>query len=67
MWSAASRHRGCSLSGSGPSIFALASSMAVAHEAGAAMQRAFARHSDVGADLFVSLVGRAGARVVTAS
>jgi homoserine kinase len=58
---------GCSLSGSGPSLFALASSLAVAHEAGAAMQRAFARHSDVGSDLFVSLVGRAGARVVTAS
>ena len=58
---------GCSLSGSGPSLFALASSMAVAQEAGAAMQRAFARHSDVGSDLFVSLVGRAGARVVTAS
>ena len=56
---------GCSLSGSGPSLFALASSLAVAHEAGAAMQRAFARHSDVGSDLFVSLVGRAGARVVT--
>ncbi len=58
---------GCSLSGSGPSLFALAGSLAVAHEAGAAMQRAFARHSDVGSDLFVSLVGRAGARVVTAS
>ena len=58
---------GCSLSGSGPSLFALAASMDVAREAGAAMQRAFSRHSDVGSDLFVSLVGRAGARVVTAS
>jgi len=58
---------GCSLSGSGPSLFALATSMDVAREAGAAMQRAFSRHSDVGSDLFVSLVGRAGARVVTAS
>ena len=58
---------GCSLSGSGPSLFALASSLAAAHEAGAAMQRTFSRHSDAGSDLFVSLVGRAGARVVTAS
>ena len=58
---------GCSLSGSGPSLFALAGSLAVAQDAGAAMQRTFARHSDVGSDLFVSLVGRAGARVVTAS
>jgi homoserine kinase len=58
---------GCSLSGSGPSLFALAGSLAVAQEAGAAMQRAFARHSAAGSDLFVSLVGRAGARVVTAS
>jgi homoserine kinase len=58
---------GCSLSGSGPSLFALASSMAVAREVGAEMQSAFSRHSDVGSDLFVSLVGRAGARVVTAS
>jgi homoserine kinase len=58
---------GCSLSGSGPSLFALASSLAVAREVGAAMQCAFSRHSDVGSDLFVSLVGRAGARVVTAS
>jgi homoserine kinase len=58
---------GCSLSGSGPSLFALAGSMAAAQEAGAAMQQAFARHSAVGSDLFVSLVGRGGARVVTAS
>ncbi|MCC7123507.1 MAG: homoserine kinase [Acidobacteria bacterium] len=56
---------GCSLSGSGPSIFALASSIDEARAAGAAMQRVFDAHSDVGADLHVSLVGRAGARVVT--
>jgi len=55
---------GCSLSGSGPSIFALASSEADAQRVGAAMQQAFAQASDVGADLHVSLVGRAGARVV---
>lgn len=57
---------GCSLSGSGPSMFALASSIDVARTAGAAMQRAFDEGSDLGSDLHVSFVGRAGARVVTA-
>jgi homoserine kinase len=55
---------GCSLSGSGPSIFALAATLELAHAAGAAMQRAFAEHSTVGADLWVCPVGRNGARVV---
>jgi homoserine kinase len=56
---------GCSLSGSGPSVFALASSMAVASRAGDAMRRAFNAESGVGADLWVSLVGRQGARVIS--
>ncbi|HTM30124.1 MAG TPA: homoserine kinase [Vicinamibacterales bacterium] len=55
---------GCSLSGSGPSMFALAPSVDAAAAAGAAMQREFAAHSDAGSDLFVSPVGRAGARVI---
>jgi homoserine kinase len=57
---------GCSLSGSGPSIFALAPSMDIARLAGDAMQRAFAAASDVGSDLWVCPVGRQGARVVSA-
>ena len=56
---------GCSISGSGPSVFALASSLEVAKQAGAAMQRAFNSDSPVGADLWVSLVGRQGARIVS--
>ncbi|MDP2320153.1 MAG: homoserine kinase [Acidobacteriota bacterium] len=56
---------GCSLSGSGPSVFALASSLDVARHAGEAMQRAFNAESGVGADLWVSLVGRQGARVIS--
>ena len=56
---------GCSLSGSGPSVFALASSLDVAQQAGAAMQAAFNKESAVGADLWVSLVGRQGARVIS--
>jgi homoserine kinase len=56
---------GCSLSGSGPSVFALASSLDDAKRAGDAMAKAFDSASTVGADLWVSLVGRQGARVVT--
>lgn len=56
---------GCSLSGSGPSVFALASSLEDAQRAGDAMHRAFDDASKVGADLWVSLVGRQGARVVS--
>ncbi len=56
---------GCSLSGSGPSMFALASSLDDAKRAGEAMARAFDAASDVGADLWVSLVGRQGARVIS--
>lgn len=56
---------GCSLSGSGPSVFVLASSLEIAQHAGAAMQRAFTAESAVGADLWVSLVGRQGARVIS--
>jgi homoserine kinase len=55
---------GCSLSGSGPSIFALANSLGDARAAGAAMQRAFDEASPVGSDLWVSAVGRQGARLV---
>ena len=57
---------GASLSGSGPSIFALAPSIEIAKAAGAAMQTAFAAASSVGADLWVCPVGRHGARVISA-
>ncbi len=56
---------GCSLSGSGPSVFALAASLDRARAAGDAMQRAFAAEGSVGADLWVSPVGRQGARVIS--
>ena len=56
---------GCSLSGSGPSIFALAASIEIARAAGDAMQRAFERESTMSAaDLWVCPVGRQGARIV---
>jgi homoserine kinase len=56
---------GCSLSGSGPSIFALAASVDIARQAGDAMQRAFAVASDIGSDLWVCPVGHQGARVIS--
>jgi homoserine kinase len=56
---------GCSLSGSGPSIFALTSSLDQAHAAGAGMQRAFAAQSKVASDLWVCPVGRQGARILS--
>jgi homoserine kinase len=56
---------GCSLSGSGPSIFALCPSLDRAEQVGGEMRAAFAAVSDVGSDLWVSPVGRSGARVVT--
>jgi homoserine kinase len=56
---------GCSLSGSGPSMFALAESIEVARAAGDAMKKAFDAASPVGSDLWVCPVGRSGARVVS--
>ena len=55
---------GSSLSGSGPSIFALAPSIEIARAAGDAMKRCFDSTSDVGSDLWVCPVGRQGARVI---
>jgi homoserine kinase len=56
---------GCSLSGSGPSVFALTASLDLARAAGEAMQRAFDAESTVGSDLWVCPVGRQGARVIS--
>jgi homoserine kinase len=56
---------GSSLSGSGPSIFALAASLEIAQAAGAAMKRAFDAASTAGSDLWVCQVGRQGARVIS--
>jgi homoserine kinase len=55
---------GCSLSGSGPSMFALAASLERARAVGQAMAAAFAEASAVETDLWVSPVGTTGARLV---
>jgi homoserine kinase len=56
---------GCSISGSGPSLFALSESLDGARETGAAMKDAF---SSIGleSDVFVSLINKEGARIVHA-
>jgi homoserine kinase len=53
---------GCSISGSGPSVFAFADSDESAERAGAAMRDAFRDAASLEADIFVSPVNGAGAR-----
>ncbi len=55
---------GCSLSGAGPSVFALAASREAASRIGESMLAAFRAGSEAGADLHVSGVGLRGARVL---
>jgi homoserine kinase len=57
---------GCSLSGSGPSVFALCDSLDRAALVGAKMRDAFVAVAGSSADLWVSPVARQGARIVTA-
>jgi homoserine kinase len=54
---------GCSISGSGPSIFALCASAGTARTAAAAMQKAFLA-AGLESDLFVSSVNKEGPRVL---
>jgi homoserine kinase len=55
---------GCSIAGSGPSMFAFASSLESAGRIGTAMQSAFKTSAGLDSDLFAGRVGRAGARVI---
>ena len=55
---------GCSLSGSGPSMFALAASLDQARAVGQAMATAYGEASAMAADLWVSPVGTSGARII---
>lgn len=55
---------GCSIAGSGPSVFAFASGMQAAQVIGAAMQAAFRSSAGLDSDLFAGKVGIEGARVV---
>jgi homoserine kinase len=55
---------GCSLSGAGPSMFALCPSLDRARSAGEAMRAAYLATSSGEADLWISPVGAPGARIV---
>jgi len=54
---------GCSISGSGPSVFALCASAQTAEEAAHGMAEAF-QHVGLGSDLYISAVNTHGPRVV---
>lgn len=54
---------GCSISGSGPSIFALSNSSLVAEEAGKAMQQIF-QQNKIETELFISPINMEGARLM---
>jgi len=55
---------GCSIAGSGPSVFAFADSDTSAQSVGAAMQSAFKSAAGLDSDLFLGKVSTEGARVV---
>jgi len=55
---------GCSLSGSGPTVFALCRGAAVAERVAAAMQSALSSVAGIAGDRYVSAVGGRGARLV---
>jgi homoserine kinase len=55
---------GCSIAGSGPSVFAFADSDTSAQAVGAAMQAAFKSAAGLGSDLFWGKVSTEGARVI---
>ena len=55
---------GCSISGSGPSVFAIASSLHQAGSISRAMTKAFSRAAGVACDVFISRTNNEGARIV---
>jgi homoserine kinase len=55
---------GCSLSGSGPSLFAISTSTAKAESIGTAMAKAFLSVANLRSDVYVSRINRQGARVL---
>ncbi|MEQ8705674.1 MAG: homoserine kinase [Phaeodactylibacter sp.] len=57
---------GCSISGAGPSVFALCKGAATAHRAGEAMQKAFL-NQDIPCDLYVSPINQEGAKTIERS
>jgi homoserine kinase len=58
---------GCTLSGSGPSMFAIASSVAAARRIGRAMVDAFRKTAGVSCDMYISRINMRGAEIVDES
>ena len=56
--------KGCSISGSGPSVFAVAASANAGKNIASAMVRAFRQSAKVECDIIISKVNTSGARVV---
>ena len=54
---------GCSISGSGPSLFALSSEFAVAEKIGSAMQNVFTKEN-IESDVYISKINCEGAKVI---
>jgi homoserine kinase len=54
---------GCSISGSGPSVFSLSTSLQIAEKAGLAMQQAL-QHIGLGSEVYVSKVNSRGAYII---
>lgn len=55
---------GCSISGSGPSMFAVTSSIRTANVVAKAMQKAFMRAAGIECETYVSRINRAGAKIL---
>lgn len=55
---------GCSISGSGPSIFAITTSGDTARRIGSAMEQAFRRVAGLACDVYISRVNRHGAKIL---
>ncbi|MDL1892849.1 homoserine kinase [Sphingobacteriales bacterium CHB3] len=55
---------GCTLSGSGPAMFAVASSLQSAKKIAAAMKKTFARVANAKADAFISRINMRGATII---
>lgn len=55
---------GCSISGSGPSIFAVAKNASAARAIGLAMKKTFTRVANVGSEVYVSRVNMDGAKIM---
>ena len=55
---------GFSISGSGPSVFAVTTSLAIAKQTAISMTKAFKRHANVKCDIYISKVNQSGTKLI---